>query len=158
MDEHVREALNATKSLHAAISALERTHEHGVEFVRLKKLAARANKAVQSIQRHAQDENVRAGVRENVLREAVRDDLIDREANAARVMDKQRLLSEQAASASSSSNASSTFERAMQAAASVESSIALLCAHQARRAPGVALLAAATRRHGVGRADGNASS
>ena len=71
---------------------------------------------------------VRADVRENILREAVRDELIDREANAARVLDKQRTLFEGRDSA-----ALTAFDRANQLVASVEASVASLCPHQLQR-------------------------
>jgi len=141
MDKHAKAALNATKSLHKRLRELEDTSEtatvnDGIDWKPLKKLAADANKAIQAMQRHASDDAVRADVRENILREAVRDELIDREANAARVQDRQRTLFEGRDSA-----ALSAFDRANQQVATVEASIAALCPHQLQRAPGVSVLA-----------------
>jgi len=95
METHVKKALNATKLLHKRLCELEKasgsaTYNDGINWKPLKKLAVDANKEIQAMRRHASDEAMRADVRENILREAVRDDLIDREANAARVLDKQR--------------------------------------------------------------------
>ena len=65
----------------------------------------------------------------------MRDELIDREANAARVLDRQRLLAE------GRDGAGAVFERALATAQQVEANIGALCPYQAQRAPGVALLA-----------------
>lgn len=137
MDEHIKEALGTTRTLHKRLDELD-----DARCEPLKKLAARANKAVQAIQRCAHAESLRADVRESILREAVRGELIDREANAARVLERHRLFAEEGGS---SSTAPSTFERARTAAASVEASIASLCSHRSRHAPGIALLAASVR-------------
>ena len=141
MDEHAKKALNATKGLHTRLRELENdmvsTDRCNPDFKKLKKLAADANKAVQAMQRHASDEAVRADVSLSILREAVRDDLIDREANAARVLDKQRGMLE------CNPDAASAFERAHAAANAVESAVIALCPHQTRHASGVALLAEA---------------
>ena len=141
MDKHTKAALSATKNLHKRLRELEdcsetATFNDHIDWEPLKKLAADANKAVQAMRRYASDDAVRADVRENMLREAVRDELIDREANAARVYDKQRSLFEGRDSA-----ALSAFDRANQTVASVEASIASLCPHQLQRAPGVSVLA-----------------
>jgi hypothetical protein len=141
MDKHTKKALSATKALHKRLreqeeESLRKTHNDHIDWEPLKKLAADANKAIQAMQRHASDDAVRADVRENILREAVRDELIDREANAARVQDKQRTLFEGRDAA-----ALSAFDRANQQVATVEASIAALCPHQLQRAPGVSVLA-----------------
>jgi hypothetical protein len=143
MDKHAKVALSATKNLHKRLRELEeeslrKTHNDHIDFKELKKLAAGANKAIQAMQRHASDDAVRADVRENILREAVRDELIDREANAARVHDKQRAMFE-----GRDSVALSALEKANQTVAGVEASLASLCPHQLQRAPGVSVLAEA---------------
>ena len=103
MDAQAKVALNATKALHKRLRQCEEAQELGalevspgsyIDWVALKKLAADANRAVQAMQRLARDQAVQSDVREGILREAVRDELIDREANAARVLDRQRLLAE----------------------------------------------------------------
>ena len=145
MDKHAKKALSATKELHRRLrEAMEGADLVGVhgpskeEFKKLKTLAADANKAVQAMQRHASDDAVRADVRENVLREAVRDELIDREANAARILDKQRAIFE-----GRDATSLAAFDRANQTVASVEASVASLCPHQLQRATGVSVLAEA---------------
>ena len=146
MDTKAKVALDATKTLHTRLRELDDENKESdghlypvIDFPALKKLAADANKAIQAMQRIAKDEALRADVRENVLREAVRDELIDREANAARIQDRQRLLLEQAGA----TETLSAFDRAATSASSVEASIAALCPHQTRVASGVAVLAAA---------------
>ena len=60
-------------------------------------------------------------VREDLLRAVVFDELLDRDANAARVLDRQRLLFE--GHAGGGISASSSFQFAEKAAATIESSI-----------------------------------
>jgi len=146
MDAQTKVALDATKTLHKRLRDMEdenNCHDGHlyptIDFPSLKKYAADANKAIQAMQRVAKDEALRADVRENVLREAVRDELIDREANAARIQDRQRLLLEQAGA----TETLSAFDRAATSANSVENSIAALCPHQTRVAVGVVVLASA---------------
>ena len=89
--ETKKAVLDATKALW---KRLGKTGLPADERAELKALAAKSNKAVQAMQRLAGDQVVRADVRESILREALRDELIDREANAARVLDRQRTLAE----------------------------------------------------------------
>jgi hypothetical protein len=144
MDAQAKVALNATKALHKrmrdaesaeGIGALETSPANFFDWQALKKLAADANRAVQAMQRIASDQAVQSDVRESILRGAVHDELIDREANAARVLDRQRLLAE------GRDGAGAVFERALTAAQQIEANIGALCPHQAPCAPGVALLA-----------------
>ena len=144
MDTQAQVALNATKALHKRLRDAEQAQEQGaleispgnyMDWVALKKLAADANRAVQAMQRLARDQVVQSDVREGILREAVRDELIDREANAARVLDRQRQLAE------GKDGAGVVFERALVAAQQIEANIGALCPHKAPCAPGVAVLA-----------------
>ena len=121
MDAQAKVALDATKTLHKRLRELERQNEDSdgnafpsIDFPELKKLAAHANKAVQAM-------------------------LIDREANAARIQDRQRLLLQQA----DATETLSAFDRAATSASSVEASIAALCPHQTRVAAGVVVIATA---------------
>ena len=90
------------------------------------------------MQRLAQDQVAQSDVREGILREAMRDELIDREANAARVLDRQRTLAE------TRNNGAAVFERSITSAQNIENAIGALCPHQTRIAPGVAALACST--------------
>tara|TARA_B110000902_G_scaffold1636_1_gene1750 strand:- start:195 stop:650 length:456 start_codon:yes stop_codon:yes gene_type:complete len=142
VDTKAKLALNATKKLHTKLSELEEWQGVGVlecsmalDWAALKKLAADANRAVQAMQRLAHVEARRAEVSQGILREAVRDELIDREANAARVLDRQRALAE------SQHCATVVFDRSLTSARNVEASIGALCPNQLRVAAGVANLA-----------------
>ena len=127
MDEHARRALNATKALYRRLGNLQAAPRDVAELRELRELrelARTANLAVQGMQRCASDEAVRADVRHGILREAVRDELIDREANAARLLDRQRALSE------AQRDNQSILERATASARSIESAIGALCPHR----------------------------
>ena len=137
MDAQAKVALGATKRLHQGLGKLGSDREgfSDDDLTGLRTMAASANKAVQAMQRIARDQAVQADVREGILREAVRDELIDREANAARVLDRQRQLVD------GRGDASTVFERALQSAQQIEASLGALCPYQAPTAPGVAVLA-----------------
>ena len=140
MEKHAKAALSATKNLHKRLREWEDKSAHaefndGIDWEPLKKLAADANKAIQAMQRHASDDAVRADVRENILREAVRDELIDREANAARVLDRQRTLAE------TQHGGVAVFERSIASARAVEAAVGALCPHHVSMTPGAAVLA-----------------
>ena len=138
METHANKALAATRALHKRVREMEEPTEDSPpeDYKLLKKLASDANRAVHAMLRHAQDEQVRANVRENVLREAVRDELIDREANAARVIERQKFLLEQ-----QGSQHAQAFERATATARNLAAAVAKLHACQLSLSPGVALLA-----------------
>ena len=144
MQEQSKAALGATKKLWQGLNLLQvaAVNEPGADadaaaapWLELKALASKANKAVQVMQRLARDEAVRADVREGILREAVRDELIDREANAARVLDRQRALAE------TQREGTVILDRALASARGIDQAIGGLCPHQTQMAPGVALLA-----------------
>ena len=148
MEDPAKGALGATKKLWQELNRMQQAAVNQVgtdadaaaaaaaaPWLELKALASKANKAVQAMQRLARDEAVRADVRHGILREAVRDELIDREANAARVLDRQRTLAE------AQRDGATVLERSLTSARGVEAAIGSLCPHQVHVAPGVALLA-----------------
>ena len=132
MEEQARLALNATKTLHRRLAEIQCQPQEQAE---LRALARSANKAVQAMQKLARDEAVRADVRHDILREAVRDELIDREANAARVLDRQRMLAE------AQHDGARVLDRSLASARNIENALGALCPYQMRVAPGVAVLA-----------------
>lgn len=136
MDEHAKQALGSTKSLWKRLDALARTADDPAVFEELRTLAFRANRAVQAMQRCAAQSVTMCDVREAILREAVRDELIDREANAARIFDRQRARVEDRA------DALAAFDRAHASVRQIEAGIGALCPNQVSHTPGVALLAA----------------
>ena len=137
------QALTATQALHDALEQLGNDNISNlskrmlVDICSLKKLALKAHRSVLAMQRYMSADATRVQVREQLLREAIREDSMDRAANAARVLDKQRSLIQ--------GNASDAlfFERAHTAAHTVELAIAALCPHQTESTPGVRLLAQA---------------
>jgi hypothetical protein len=137
MDAHAKQALGSTKSLWKRLDALAKVADDPTAFEELRALAFQANKAVQAMQRCAAQSATVGDVREAILREAVRDELIDREANAARVFDRQRARVEDR------TNALAAFDRAHTSVRQIEASLGALCPHQASHTPGVALLAKA---------------
>lgn len=143
MEHHGKAALNATREMHKRLKAISKNTQQasaieGIGY--LMKLSAEANRAVQAMQRSVQDERMCASVRENVLRQSVRDDLIDREANAARIQERQRTTYD------GNEKGLHVWERSNQVVAAVESSVAALCPHRAQRTAGVALLAVESER------------
>jgi len=144
MEASAKRALATTRELHKRLKALEEgcagTSESSqqTEFKALKKLAAESNRSIQAMNRAGVDEAVRANVRENLLREAVRDELIDREANAARVADKQRTLLE-----GQGPSVLTAFDRSIVLAKTIEVATTKLFTYQVECTSGVALLAEA---------------
>jgi hypothetical protein len=133
MHAQAKVALDCTKALHRRLGKLDAEADPD-EIVALRVLACKANKAVQAVQRIASMQVAQSDVRESILREAVREELIDREANAARVLDRQRLMSE------CKGGATSVFERAFAMAQQIEANVGTLCPHQVLRAPGISEL------------------
>ena len=134
MDAHAKTALNATKALHKRLKEMEEDTER---VVAMKKLAADANRAIQAMQRQHAAALQRARLEETLMREALRDELIDREANAARVLDRQRTLM-----GVGTGGLAAVHERALQSAGQIGASIDGLCPYASlRRAPGVDRLA-----------------
>lgn len=140
MDAHAKQALGSTKSLWKRLDALAKASDDPAVFEELRTLAYQANKAVQAMQRCAAQSVTTCDVREAILREAVRDELIDREANAARIFDRQRTRVEDRA------DALAAFDRAHASVRQIEAGIGALCPHQVSHVPGVALLAEARPR------------
>ena len=137
MEQSGKDALRLTKELHTLLKQNQKSgNADDVDWKKLLELAVEANRAARSLRRHAQDDAVRAQVRENVLREAVRDELIDREANAARVAAKQTAMLEQA----SGTSEVSVFEKAQAVVRQVEAAVATLAPYQTEILPGVAVL------------------
>lgn len=124
-----KRALAASKLLWQTLHAIEEQDQDNsaVPFRRLKRLALDTNRAVQKIQRTAHMESVRGEIRETLLREAIRNDLVDRDAHAARIADRQRAVLEQCCDSSLPA-----FERASAAAERAERSIHELCPHGTR--------------------------
>ena len=140
-ETHTKVALSATKKLWRSLDALSKKKGGRLEasdFKELKSLALTSNLQIQILKKKVIMEYTEADIRETVLREAMRNDLVDREAHAALVFDRQRVVAE------NNLDALAAFDRAQTAATQIERGIATLCPHQVRRATGVALVAEST--------------
>ena len=137
METQTRAALRATKSLHKRLRELEHNPELRQSVSECKKLASDANKAVQAMRKHTHEQTVATQVQLQLMREAVRDELVDRSAAAARRQEKQRVLLEGALPSTLSA-----LDRANHVVASLEASLATICPHQREQTRGVAVLAA----------------
>jgi hypothetical protein len=93
---------------------------------------------VQADARRSEAERQRFLVEKDVLRQEMHAEQVDREANAARVAERQRFLFERAVSQPGQAAAG---ERAVASASFVEAALASLCPHITEKSPGSAQLA-----------------
>ena len=105
----------------------------------LKSTLRTLNKHFQSLQREQAATHARHTSELDALRSEVHHELVDREANAARVCDRQRFLFERSASLPGQSNAG---DRAAASAAFVEAALIALCPHNTTQLSGSDQLAA----------------
>jgi hypothetical protein len=95
---------------------------------------------VQAEARQSAEERARFLVEKDVMREEMHAEHVDREANAARVAERQRFLFERSVAQPGQASAA---ERASASASFVEAALASLCPHVAQKSPGMAQLAEA---------------
>ena len=130
MEAHTRAALQSTRDLHLALKSLAKcVGDDGAklaEITKLKRLAADANRSVQAIRRCTATKKIQTAVELNLLRAAVQGELVDREANSARILDRQRVIFDNLSAKTPSSVA---FDRAAIAVQSIESELAKLDAY-----------------------------
>jgi hypothetical protein len=131
----VKDALTATKRLYEALEQARRGKQ--VDYKQLKRQAKLANAVLVSVQRRHADEIVAARVERDALRAEMHGELVDREANGARVSDRQRVLFERATALPGQSAAQ---EKAQASASFVEAAISSLCPHAGARSAGCDLL------------------
>ena len=136
----IEAALRETKRAHRQIA--KRSHQVGsngicvqAEDLKQWRLAlATANKQIHALHKLLCHADERHAVERAIVNEELRAELVDREANAARVSDRFRAIAEQCrGEVSTNSNVDSTFDstfdRASQAANRIESTISALCPH-----------------------------
>lgn len=144
-DALVRSVLGTSKRLWDDLDGLDRgTMDNDalarlVKWKRLKRMVKEINVAVQQLKRTHAEAAIQARTRESMLREAMRDELIDREANAARVLERQRTLFDRR-----QDNSLSTYDHAITAAAQIDAALAGLTPPAVTRCVGVDQLAAGT--------------
>ena len=131
-----QEGLGLTKNLfEAADNAINDNEPLDSGVVR--STAKRINKLLQTMARQQSVEKARATAELDTLRAEMHAELVDREANGARVAERQRFLFERNAAQNGQASAS---DRAAQSAAFVEAALVSLCPHTTTHASGCAQL------------------
>lgn len=122
--ESAKSALASTKRTHAAIKKHEDdgTSPDSQELREWRTVAAAANKELSRMVKKLANQEERHKVEMAMINDEVRGELVDREANNARVAERFRMQLER-------ENSSLCFDRALNSAAVVEASIAALCPH-----------------------------
>ena len=138
-EAHVRDGLTLTKDLHKRLREWEQQQEVTdgvvVDYKELKTMVADTNKLLVKIRRQiAIDDNATAA-RDRVMLQAIKDELIDRDANAARVSERMRVMADRTADGQTLINRSN--EAAQQIIASIEE----LCPWQMKLSQSVPMLA-----------------
>ena len=106
-------------------------------FASLREDLQQLHLVVQAEARQSAEERARFLVEKDVMREEMHAEHVDREANAARVAERQRFLFERSVAQPGQASAA---ERASASAAFVEAALASLCPHVAQKSPGTAQL------------------
>lgn len=132
-----RDALKGTKRVYAEMKQMEGNPEQVTadQLAAWKSTVATANKEIGRLARRLKMEMERQQVERCVVREEMRCELVDREANSARTADRFRVLHEKEGGAGRS-----ILERASWSNSAIECSIACLCPHPAGVGPGGLLI------------------
>ena len=135
-----KDALSLTKRLHGEISELSLGQEVNKK---LKSMAADTNKLLVKIRRQVAEDALVATTREQIIRQALKDELIDRDANAAVIAERQRLVAEKSA------GIGQLAQRSDDAVQQISTSIASMCPWQLGLSASVKLIfdAQHERRH-----------
>lgn len=133
-EELIKSGLTLTKRLHKDIGDEVADQEVAK---RLKTLAAETNKLLVKLRRQMACDVTAVNTRESVLKQVLKEELIDRDANAARVSERQRLAYEK------SHGFASLAQRSDDAVRQINTSIASLCPWQIGISPSVPMIAAA---------------
>ena len=135
----IRDGLSKTKRLHGALKEAPTrfstmSEEWKSEVKALKKLALEANRTFAKLHRLVE---VGAIVRQTELaiqREEMKEELVDREANASRIVDRVRLFTERSA------NQELVYQRSISAAAQIADSVKTLCSWTGRMSASVEMI------------------
>lgn len=132
-EECVKEGLTLTKQLHKEIG------ESGIDPAiakRLKGMVAETNKLLVNLRRQMAADWVVVTTREQILKQVLKEELIDRDANAARVAERMRLASEKG------HGISTVGQRSDDAVQQMNASIGALCPWQIGLSASVPMIAA----------------
>jgi len=135
-----KKRISLAKRLHE-ISAYLETHEKlpdDMTWVMVRKLAKSLVRSVAAVERAAENERKRALVQRDLLTCELHGEMVDRDANAARVAERQRFLYDRACVSQHRTLAN---ERAAASAAFVEAAIVALCPHYNAPSHGCELIA-----------------
>ena len=131
------DGLSTTKALYEAADAAIRD-ESPIDLAAVRSTAKKLNKLLLTMARRQSFEKARATIELDTLRMEMHAELVDREANAARVAERQRFLFERHAAQNGQAAAA---DRAAQSAAFVEAALVSLCPHTTVESPGCAQIA-----------------
>ena len=135
----IQEGLTLSKALYEEMDlALTEGVDTGqVDAGSVRSKARTLNKILQAANRQRSFEKARATAELDALRSEMHSELVDREANAARVAERQRFLFERHTAQPGQAAAA---DRASQSAAFVEAALVSLCPHTTTVSPGCAQL------------------
>ena len=133
---NTNDGLSMSKSLYEAADAAIR-NDSQIDLAAVRSTAKKLNKLLLGLARQQNFEKTRSTTENDVLRAEMHAELVDREANAARVAERQRFLFERAAAQQGQAAAG---DRAAQSAAFVEAALVSLCPHTTPISPGCAQL------------------
>jgi hypothetical protein len=125
MPEHVRDALVANKHVYDAIKRLEQGE--AVDVALLRRYVKRVGTTLQRLQHEHEHAKHRARVETDIMHAEMQSEHVDREANAARIAERQRFLFQRNAAIGDAS----AYDRAVMGANYVETALVTLCPHPA---------------------------
>lgn len=134
-----REGLTLSKSMHEVLDRHLKGNNVDLSLSDLRSDCRTLNSIINKMAREAEFNNARAIAEKDALRAELHCEQVDREANAARISERQRFLFERSAAQPGQASAA---ERAAASAAFVEAALVSLCPHSTPRSPGCDQLAA----------------
>lgn len=117
----VKEGLSLTKRIHREIGEVGESEIDPEVSKKFRGLTADCNRLLVQLRRQLATDAVEAATRDNLLRQTLKEELIDRDANAARVSERQRLLAEKGA------GIAQLAQRSEEAIQQIDATLASLC-------------------------------